>query len=266
EPPEVASDPAAHLRWLLSHGDLYQPGAPGAEADLDARVADILNSQNPNLGPSGSFDFGMGVPTPGSAPGVPDPGAMGSLAIQHDVYNSGDSASPPSDPRYPATFPVEVTAEVTSPTDLGQDGQLHPLIVFLHGRHGTTYLPPTGGGVLEWPPAGGRVSIPSYLGYDYLGDVLASHGYIVGSLRPKGINARGKGTFDAGMLARAELVERHLDIWNDLNRDGVVHGFGADQSPFGTHFVGHVDMQNIGTMGHSRGGQGVVQNFQLNQA
>ena len=31
-------------------------------------------------------------------------------------------------------------------------------------------------------------------------------------------------------------------------------------------FVGKVDMQNIGTMGHSRGGEGVVRNFQINKA
>ena len=35
-------------------------------------------------------------------------------------------------------------------------------------------------------------------------------------------------------------------------------------APFGTKFVGKLDMTRIGTMGHSRGGEGVVYNALLN--
>jgi hypothetical protein len=60
------------------------------------------------------------------------------------------------------------------------------------------------------------------------------------------------------MLARAELMQRHLDILNTFNTTG-----GA---PFGTKFVGKFDMTRVGTMGHSRGGEGVVRHFVLNEA
>src|SRR5216683_4571246 len=46
EPAGNANDPVAHLTWLLAHGDQYQLGASGADADLTARVASILGSQN----------------------------------------------------------------------------------------------------------------------------------------------------------------------------------------------------------------------------
>ncbi len=35
-------------------------------------------------------------------------------------------------------------------------------------------------------------------------------------------------------------------------------------APFGTRFAGKVDMQNIGTMGHSRAGEGVVRHYNYN--
>ena len=60
------------------------------------------------------------------------------------------------------------------------------------------------------------------------------------------------------MTARGELMQAHLDKWQTFSTVG-----GA---PFGTQFVDQVDMQNVGTMGHSRGGEGVVRNFQINQA
>ena len=52
------------------------------------------------------------------------------------------------------------------------------------------------------------------------------------------------------MQARGELLQHHLDLWNDWNT------VGGD--PFGTMFVGKLDMDHIGTLGHSRGGEGVI--------
>src|SRR5262249_55445427 len=75
---------------------------------------------------------------------------------------------------------------------------------------------------------------------------------------------------DFGALARAELLQRHLDIFNALDTgDGTVPASltgGSAQTPFGTRFVGHVDMQNVGLMGHSRGGEGVVRSYVFNQS
>ncbi|MGH9883688.1 MAG: hypothetical protein ACRD6N_19870, partial [Pyrinomonadaceae bacterium] len=180
-----------------------------------------------------------------------DPGVPGSLAVTREEYNFGDTAFTPTN--FPG--PVELLASVHSPTGLA--GGPFPLIVFLHGRHATCF---TGGtAFLQWPcTIAGSQPIPSYKGYDYVADVLASHGYIVVSISANGVNAVDNRVRDLGALARAELIQKHLDILNTFNTTG-----GA---PFGTKFVGKIDMTRIGTMGHSRGGEGVVRHFVFNNS
>ena len=179
-----------------------------------------------------------------------DPSAPGSLAVSREEYTFGDTAFTPTG--FPG--PVEVTASVHYPSALAGP---YPLVLFLHGRHATCYV---GGGngsaFLEWPCTPPRLSIPSYQGYDYIAQNLASHGYIVVSVSANGINARDNFVFDLGANARAQLLQRHLDLWQGFNTTG-----GA---PFGSKFVGKVDLTRVGTMGHSRGGEGVVRHYQLN--
>jgi hypothetical protein len=177
-----------------------------------------------------------------------DPGAPGPYSVAREDYDFGATALTLTN--FPA--PVEFTGSVHYPTDLGEGP--FPLIVFLHGRHVTCQSPLS----LSWPCTGSSQPIPSYRGYDYIGQILASHGYIVVSISANGINARDNSVADLGMGARAELIQRHLDLWNTFNITG-----GA---PFGSKFVGSVDLQNIGTMGHSRGGEGVVRHFLFNAA
>jgi hypothetical protein len=181
-----------------------------------------------------------------SAP--PDTGVPGPLAVTREEYSFGDTAFTP--PGFPG--PVELTASVHSPTDLS--GGPFPLIVFLHGRHVTCF---DGSSVfLQWPCSPPRQPIPSFKGYDYVAEILASHGYIVVSISANGINAVDNSTGDAGMDARARLVQEHLNTWNTFNTTG-----GA---PFGGKFIGKVDLTKVGTMGHSRGGEGVVRHFIFN--
>ncbi len=176
-----------------------------------------------------------------------DPGTAGPLAVTVQEYNFGDTAfNPPSG--FPG--PVEVRAQVHRPTNLA--GGPFPLVILLHGRHGVC------SGSFTWPCPAGQTIIPSYQGYAYVASILASHGYIVVSISANGINAQDNGVFDLGMQARAELIQHHLDIWNNFNTTG-----GA---PFGTTFVGRVDMDNIGTMGHSRGGEGVMRHVLHNRS
>jgi len=182
---------------------------------------------------------------------VPDPGTPGPLAVTREEYNFGDTAFQPSN--FPG--PVELRASIHYPTSLS--GGPFPVILFLHGRHVTCSQ--GGGGIfLEWPCSGGRTSIPSYRGYDYVSNVLASHGYVVVSVSANGVNAVDNSVFDLGALARAELLQKHLDILNTFNSTG-----GA---PFGNKFVGKFDMSKVGTMGHSRGGEGVVRHYVLNDS
>jgi len=149
---------------------------------------------------------------------------------------------------------VELNAVVHYP-DLSQGP--YPLVIYLHGRHATCYQ--GAAQFLEWPCTGAHQSIPSYLGYEYMQSVLASWGYIVVSIGANGINARDNSVADLGMQARAELMQKHLDLWNDWNSPG-----GAP--PFGTLFSGLVDLQHVGTMGHSRGGEGVAKHYVYNQS
>jgi hypothetical protein len=188
----------------------------------------------------------LGVTTGGAA-WAQDPGTAGPLAVTVQEYNFGDTAfNPPSG--FPG--PVEVRAQVHRPTNLA--GGPFPLVIFMHGRHGVC------SSSFTWPCPAGQTIIPSYQGYAYVASILASHGYIVVSVSANGINAQDNSVFDLGMQARAELIQHHLDIWDNFNTAG-----GA---PFGTTFVGRVDMNNVGTMGHSRGGEGVMRHVLHNRA
>ena len=182
---------------------------------------------------------------------VPDPGAQGSLAVTREEYNLGDTAFRPTN--FPG--PVELRASIHYPTNL--PGGPYPVILFLHGRHATCFL--GGTAFLQWPcTLTNSEVIHSYQGYDYVSEVLASHGYVVVSISANGVNARDNSVQDLGALARAELIQKHLDILNTFNTTG-----GA---PFGTKFVGKFNMSQIGTMGHSRGGEGVVRHYVLNNS
>lgn len=176
---------------------------------------------------------------------TPDPGTTGPYAVTREEYNYGNQAF------RPVGFPisVELIASVHYPTDM-TNGPF-PLIVFLHGRHVTCYRGSTA--ALRWPCRSTEQSIPSYQGYDYMAQKLASNGYIVVSVSANGINAYDNQVSDYGAQARAELIQRHLNQWNTFNTTGA--------APFGTKFVGKVNLNRVGTMGHSRGGEGVVKHF-----
>src|ERR1051326_2317968 len=179
---------------------------------------------------------------------VPDPGTPGPLAVTSAEYDFGDTAFNPAG--FPG--PIELRGVVLYPTPLS--GGPYPFVVLLHGRHATCYV--GAASFLQWPCDKNRAPIPSYHGYDYFASVLASHGYIVISISANGVNAVDNRVFDLGALARAQLIQQHLDMWNTFNTTG-----GA---PFGTQFVGKVDLTRVGTMGHSRGGEGVVKHFAYN--
>lgn len=187
------------------------------------------------------------------AQSTPDPGLMGTYAVSKDTFDLGDLAYKPD------SFPnkVELRGSVHYPT--GLIGGPFPVIVLLHGRHSTVYktsAPGTTG--LSWPPPVGYQSITSFEGYDYFARTMASNGYIVISVSCNAINAADNALADRGMNARAQLMQKQLDLWKDYNTIGGV--------PFGTKFVGKLDMTRIGTMGHSRGGEGVIFHALLNQS
>jgi len=177
-----------------------------------------------------------------------DPGVPGPLEVSSAEYDYGDDAF---------DFggrPTEMRAIVYYPTDLS--GAPFPLVVFLHGWHLTCYQG-SFAYMGEWPCNPPHLPIPNYWGYQYEQEILASYGYIVVSISANGVNARDTSLPDVGMLWRAQLLQAHLDQWNIYNTVGG--------EPFGKMFVGAVDMNRIGTMGHSRGGEGVARHYVYNR-
>lgn len=187
---------------------------------------------------------------PVSSASAQDPGTPGPLAVTVQEYDFGDTAVTL------AGFPggVEVRASVHRPTNLSAGP--FPLVLFLHGRHATCAKGSTA--YLQWPCSSGRTPIPSYRGFAYASAILASHGYIVVSISANGLSGLDNMAADFGAQARAELLQHHLDLWRTFTTTG-----GA---PFGSTFIGRVDLTNIGTMGHSRGGEGVMRHVLYNKS
>jgi PKD domain len=195
--------------------------------------------------------------TTASAQTTPDPGLMGSHTVLKLEYNFGDTSyTPPAAAGFPSK--MEEIGSVHYPADLSSGP--FPVIVFLHGRHSTCYdTSDLSNSSSDWPCLTGWAPITSYEGYDYVATTMASHGYIVISVSCNSINAIDATLSDAGMNARGVLVQHHLDLWNGWNTTDTT-------GPFGSMFVGKLNMQNVGTMGHSRGGEGVIFNAEYNRS
>lgn len=101
-----------------------------------------------------------------------------------------------------------------------------PLVLIAHGNHSMTDF--------------------SESGYAYLGELLASRGYIVASVDMNFLNGGVFGAVSGENDARAWLLLQHIDLWEEWNR--------TVDSPF----YQQVDMHNIALIGHSRGGEAVA--------
>jgi hypothetical protein len=260
QPASVSNFYLADAAHLVPAAPLQSPGTPSLPA------AFLTPSAGAGAVPA------LAAPGPSSASAT-DPAVPGPYAVTRQEYSFGNAALKNFTHAVFNTNGVEFRASVHAPTDLSAFDHPLPLIVLLHGRHAVIYFPGNPTGFLgngAWPPPNGYLPIDSYKGYDYLASNLASHGYIVVSISANGINNVDNSSPDGGMLARAQLIQRHLDLWADFNRDGVVTPHagetGVSGSPLGTRFVGKVDLQNVGLMGHSRGGEGVVREVLYNRS
>ncbi len=106
-----------------------------------------------------------------------------------------------------------------------------PLALIVHGNHGMEDF--------------------SDPGYGYLGQLLASRGYIFASVDENFINSGasdrlGGGGLDEENDARGWLLLEHLKVWALWNETA------------GHVFEGKIDMDRIGLIGHSRGGEAVA--------
>ncbi|WP_329091396.1 hypothetical protein [Streptosporangium sp. NBC_01469] len=190
---------------------------------------------------------------PGTPPLPIDPASPGRYTVVHDEYDLGDTAITLAGL---GGRQAEIRAKVYLPKEA--TGRL-PLVVFQHGRHSACYNPVTRQtSNSTWPCPAGQQPILSFTGYDGPADVLAGHGYAVVSVSANGVNAADNPfSEDRGALARGEVVMRHLDLLAD-----AVKGTGDDKLV--ELFKDRLDMDDIGLMGHSRGGEGVVKAALLN--
>jgi len=144
------------------------------------------------------------------------------------------------------SYPIDVWGTVWYPEDM--TGGPLPLVLLLHGNHGICRLPGTQTdlGTTIFPPfcPAGQIQTPNHSGYEYIATRLASHGFIVASINVNAINVRANGGPERGATVLEHF--RYWDVWNSA--DGA--------APFGKLFSGKVNLQNVGLMGHSRGGEG----------
>lgn len=131
-------------------------------------------------------------------------------------------------------------------------GGKFPLVIVLHGNHGI-FRPPGGADDDDCVNGGGWPEAPSYRGYDYILDALARNGYIAVSINANDLNCKAD-----RIPERAALVLAHLALWKIFNDPT------APDPAFSGVFHNRVDLDNIGLLGHSRGGEAVVDAAQLN--
>jgi len=189
-------------------------------------------------------------PASGSLSHASDPGERGHFAVKKLVYGSGDAMRRPEfggavDLR---SEPVDATRLLPflkgfrngarewfwgfDPTRLPINGTVwmpegagpFPLVLIVHGNHDME-----------------EFSDP---GYAYLGEHLASRGFITASVDENFLNGTWSGDMHGKELpARAWILLEHLKQWKTWN------------SKAGNPFFGKVDLGKITLVGHSRGGE-----------
>lgn len=177
---------------------------------------------------------------------APNPGERGSFAVKTMYYGSG------TDKRR-AEFRDSVTLKTKS-VDASPFVSMDPATAKQREKDwgfGVSKFPING---RVWYPAGdgpfplilivhGNHDPLDYSdpGYGYLGELLASRGFILVSVDENFINGGLRGESDG----RAWMLLKHLEVWKHWN------------DSTGSPFYHRVDMNNIGIMGHSRGGEAV---------
>ncbi len=101
-----------------------------------------------------------------------------------------------------------------------------PLVLIVHGNHSMR-----------------EYSDP---GYAYLGEFLASRGFIVVSVDENFLNGDWTQNYNTESDARGWVMLQHLSVWRNWQKD--------PENPF----YDKVDMENISLIGHSRGGEAVA--------
>jgi hypothetical protein len=230
-----------HLAISSKDQETLETEGPSLQVWSSGRRIDIGGASNVAKAAAAAVAANFDAPPPKTPTVLTNPAKPGNFTTRRSSYNLANVTVD----EFP--FPIEVIAEVTDPV---RAAGKRPLILFLHGRHETCYLggPPDGVASGNWPCPAGWLPIPSYKGYRYIADILASQGYIVVSISANGINGQDFNSKDGGTTSRSVLIRRHLSLWAQWNSGG---------DPWGGRFLGRLDMNQVVLVGHSRGGEGV---------
>lgn len=178
----------------------------------------------------------------------PDPMDRGPYGVTTlDPFRGGvvDLQEPSSTGAAPTGAAAAVTLQIRGslyyPSDRATPS---PVIVLVHGNHTQC-----DSGTSPFCDAFKR----NDRGYAYLGHNLASHGYTVVSLDQDQLMAFQDGQ-TAGMHQRRLLIAAVLDMLTKADQQALPVDANSN---IGGRFVGRLDMDRIGLMGHSRGGDAV---------
>lgn len=152
------------------------------------------------------------------------------------------------------TQPVDASAVITGwPAEMTRAWGFDPSALPLNG---TVWMPAEAGRFPLVLLVHGSSTVPdSEAGLAYLGEHLASRGYVAAAIDENFLNPGVLGPAVGGLdAARSWLVLAHLRQWSAWAGQG--HG------PFG----GRVDVERVGLVGHSRGGEAVATAAALNAA
>jgi dienelactone hydrolase len=202
-------------------------------------------------------DSYLARPNPDSAPvtplSLPSPGERGPLAFDYLTYGSGTDLRRPE---YGPSVAIR-TSTVDASGFLPALGKWRNRERWSYWGFDAAHLPLNG---RVWYPKGSGpyplvlVAHGNYAmwedsdsGYAWLGEHLASHGFIMVAIDENFLNFSATSDYDQGEnYARTLLLFQHLALWAQFS--------GAPAS----RFAGKVDFGNIALIGHSRGGQAVT--------
>ncbi|WP_026363264.1 alpha/beta hydrolase [Methylopila sp. M107] len=198
-------------------------------------------------------------------------------AVADDPTGAGPYTAVSGDYKLAPSFDALVTKLVARKTELwarvwyptkGPALANAPIVVFLHGEHGTCgKVDPTG----KWRLDGSALYssdgvctgeypliTPNHLGYDYIAQRLATQGYVTISINTNlGINQTGFHISDPDpslIIRRGRMILRHLMQFGRWNG-----GLDTTTRPsFFSNFQGKLDFSKISLVGHSRGGDAIV--------
>lgn len=209
--------------WLLSPGDDSYLARPNPDT---ASVAPLALPSPSERGPLG-FDY----LTYGSGTDLRRPEYGPSVAIRTSTVDASAFLPPLSKWRNRERWSywgfdaahLPLNGRVWYPKGLGP----YPLVLIAHGNHAM------------WEN--------SDFGFAWLGEHLASQGFIVVSIDASFLNSSVASDYkQEENFARTLLLFQHLELWKQFS------------SAPASRFAGKVDFDNIALIGHSRGGQAVT--------